>query len=494
MASWESVIRTRTELSARESDYLSGIVRDWSLLADLSFSDLVLLVRTWDAAGWFVAAHVRPSTAPTVVTDDPVRSFVPRSQAPALERALASGEIARGAVGARLGSSRLPEPIEAIPVPFDGSVVAVMARYSSIDQRRLGELEKQYLGAGDVLFGMIARGDSPLGTAGALAGDTPRVGDGLIRLDATGAIQYASPNARSSLRRFGLVDPATGTRLVDELVRSGRRHDPPDPAALSAVSGAVAGEAEFSSPAGIITARAVPLRDADGPLGAVILVRDVSDTRRQERALLSKDATIREIHHRVKNNLQTVGSLLRLQARRMPSGEGRSALLDAVARVGTIALVHESLSRSPGEEVDFDDICGRVLTMARDAAAAQENPVPAVTVSGSSGVLPSAVATPLAMVFAEVVLNAMEHSRADRVFVTVGRSDDRVTLSVADDGIGFDPAAATGLGLQIVRTLVADQLQGDLVVRSGGNPQWPQPGTGLLHDEMSTEVVISCLT
>ena len=493
MASWESVIRTRTELSTRERDYLSGIVRDWSLLADLSFSDLVLFVRTWDAAGWFVAAHVRPSTAPTVLSDDPVRSFVPRSHAPTLERALASGEIVRGAVGARLGSGRLPEPLEVIPVPHDGVVVAVMARYSAIDQRRLGELEKQYLAAGDVLFGMIARGDTPLGSTGALAGDTPRVGDGLIRLDAAGAIRYASPNARSSLRRFGLVDPASGTRLADELVRSARRHEQVDPEALSAAAGEVAGEAEFSSPAGIITVRSVPLRDVAGPVGAVVLVRDVSDTRRQERALLSKDATIREIHHRVKNNLQTVGSLLRLQARRMPVGESRSALLDAVARVGTIALVHESLSRSPGEEVDFDDICRRVLAMARDAAAAQENPVPVVTVTGSFGVLPSAVATPLAMVFAEIVLNAMEHSRAARVIVSSTRVDDRVTLTVADDGVGFDPATATGLGLQIVRTLVAEQLRGELVIRSMGNALWPQPGEGLTHEEMTTEVAISCV-
>ncbi len=494
MATWESVIRTRTELSGEERDYLSALVREWSLLADLSFSDLVLFVRTWDAAGWFVAAHVRPSTAPTAVTEDPVRSFLPRSHALTLERALVAGEIVRGAGerGARLGNRQVPEPIEAIPIPYRGSVVAVVARYSQIDQRRLGELEKQYLSAGDILFGMLSRGELPLATPGTLGGDVPRVGDGLIRLDAAGAIRYASPNARSCLRRFGIVDPADGTLLAEELSRSMPRHEPVDPDDLRVASGE-AGEAEFTSAAGIITMRTLPLRDPHGSSGAVVLVRDVSDTRRQERALLSKDATIREIHHRVKNNLQTVGALLRLQARRMPAGEGRAALSDAVARVGTIALVHDSLSRSPGEEIDFTDISGRVLTMARDAAAAQEQPSPRVTMAGSLGILPSAAATPLAMVLAELLLNAMEHSHAEHVVVSCERDDDRIVLRVADDGVGFDAESATGLGLQIARTLVTEQLGGTMVVRSGGHPPWPVPGEGLKHDEMATEVAISCV-
>ena len=107
--------------------------------------------------------------------------------------------------------------------------------------------------------------------------------------------------------------------------------------------------------------------DASG--GALLLVRDVSELRQTERALLTKDATIREVHHRVKNNLQTVAALLRLQARRMPSDETRHALLDAVARVTTIAFVHETLSHEAGDEVDFDTVTAKLLDLARDTAA-----------------------------------------------------------------------------------------------------------------------------
>ena len=81
-----------------------------------------------------------------------------------------------------------------------------------------------------------------------------------------------------------------------------------------------------------------------------MLLRDVTDLRSRDRELVTKDATIREIHHRVKNNLQTVAALLRLQARRMTVPEARAALEEAVRRVGSIALVHETLSQSLDEQ------------------------------------------------------------------------------------------------------------------------------------------------
>ena len=99
-----------------------------------------------------------------------------------------------------------------------------------------------------------------------------------------------------------------------------------------------------------------------------MLLRDVTDVRRRERELVTKDATIREIHHRVKNNLQTVAALLRLQARRAVEPEARIALEEAVHRVGSIAIVHETLSMSPDEEVPFDLIADRLLAMVTEVA------------------------------------------------------------------------------------------------------------------------------
>jgi two-component sensor histidine kinase len=222
-------------------------------------------------------------------------------------------------------------------------------------------------------------------------------------------------------------------------------------------------ETEVEGNGAVVRLRAIPLKPAGERVGALVLVQDVTEIRRRERELVSKDATIKEIHHRVKNNLQTVAALLRLQARRIDGADGRAALEEAVRRVGSIALVHETLSQTLDERVDFDEIAERVLAMVVDVGAG------AGTVrtrrEGQFGVLPAEIATPLSMVLTEVLQNSLEHGLASRggsLEVRAERAGDRLRVVVADDGTGLPPgfdAATTGnLGLQIVRTLV----QGDL--------------------------------
>ena len=98
-----------------------------------------------------------------------------------------------------------------------------------------------------------------------------------------------------------------------------------------------------------------------------MLVQDVTELRRRDRMLLYKDAVIREIHHRVKNNLQTIACLLRLQARRLDSQEAKAALEEGVTRIRTIAFVHETLSQASSDLVDFDEVIRGVLRMLEDA-------------------------------------------------------------------------------------------------------------------------------
>src|SRR5947209_11033897 len=96
-------------------------------------------------------------------------------------------------------------------------------------------------------------------------------------------------------------------------------------------------------------------------------MRDVTDVRRRVRMLMSKDATIREIHHRVKNNLQTIASLLRLQRRRVANAEARDALAESERRIRSIAIVHETLSRDAGDVVDFNEIVGPLVRVVEES-------------------------------------------------------------------------------------------------------------------------------
>ncbi len=296
-----------------------------------------------------------------------------------------------------------------------------------------------------------------------------------MRLDAAGKVTYASPNAQSAFRRLGLTAHLVGEDLAD-LVR--RLAD--DPLAGSEAAAGVLAALRGESPprrevevqdASVLT-RALPLIPAGVPIGALVLVRDVTEVRARDRALMTKDATIREIHHRVKNNLQTVAALLRLQARRVSAPEARAALQESVRRVASIALVHETLAMTSDELVEFDTVLDRVATAAAEVATPEARV--SMRRDGSFGMLPAEVATPLVMILNELLLNAVEHGFADggtgEVVVGVQRERRRLRVTVADTGQGlpsdFHLEARDRLGLQIVRTLATGELRGEITLRA----------------------------
>jgi two-component sensor histidine kinase len=299
---------------------------------------------------------------------------------------------------------------------------------------------------------------------------SPRVGDGLLRLGRAGRVTYASPNAQSAYRRLGVAADLIGTELAVVTAGLWASDEPLDESLMVVAAGRAPRAAEVDGKGSVVQLRAIPLIVGGSRTGALILVRDVTELRRRERELMTKDATIREIHHRVKNNLQTVAALLRLQARRLRAPEARAALDEAVRRVGSIALVHETLSHTPDEVVDFDDIADRVAMMAGEVSAPEVRVIPKIT--GSFGLLSAAVATPLALVLTELLQNALQHGfpapAKDQGLLEViaVREQERLTVTVADDGVGlpegFDLDSTTSLGLQIVRALVVSELGGRL--------------------------------
>lgn len=314
---------------------------------------------------------------------------------------------------------------------------------------------------------------------------SPRVGDGLIRLDADGVVQYASPNGLSAYHRLGLASDLVGQHLGGITAELAPSRGPVDEALVKLASGYAPREFEVECAGGVIQLRAIPLKPKGVRIGSLVLLRDVTELRRRERELITKDATIREIHHRVKNNLQTVAALLRLQARRMDSVRGREALNEAVRRVGSIAIVHETLSQNLDERVEFDEIADRVIAMVAEISPGK------VTCrrTGRFGILDAEVATPLAMVLTEVLQNALEHAftlaESGTVEVSAVRGgssvETRLLITVQDDGCGlpegFDPQRAGNLGLQIVRTLVEGELGGTF-----GMVPAPERGTQVVLD------------
>jgi len=456
-------LRNQTDLGAAEIEWLHLLVGDWQLLSDLSFADLVLWVPA-KGGGWYAAAHIRPTTGPMVFFEDVVGRRLDPGRRPALDQAFADLRIVRE----RDPDWRDHMPIreEAIPVVSEGRALAVLTRHTNLATMRTpSRLELTYVATADALARMIASGEFPsLAAPTGQRRGAPRVGDGVIRLNADGTVTYASPNAVSAIHRLGHVSDVIGTSLAGIISEVLRDEAPVDESLALVVTGRAPWRTEVEARGASVSMRAIPLTEGGQRTGAILLLRDVSELRRRERELLTKDATIREIHHRVKNNLQTVAALLRMQSRRLPDNEARAALDEAVRRVGTIALVHETLSQGFDETVDFDEIVARGLAAVVEVAI-RDVPVRAERL-GSFGRLQAEDATSLAMVVTELVHNAVEHGLAQTggvVSVRADRSwdkdDELLTVTVTDDGTGlpegFDPAG-TGLGTQIVTSLVQD--------------------------------------
>jgi two-component sensor histidine kinase len=484
MASLAELARFHTALDAPRVAHLQRLVASWGLLADFCFADLLLFapVDGGESGKFVVLGQVRPTTSQTVYRGDWMGSIVDDAERPLVARAYQLGEIIEGETVV----SALKEHVRVlcIPVRWRGEVIAVMTRESAPSfGRQPGELERVYVDIFNRFARMIAAGDFPFDAEDAETEEAPRVGDGVILLDATGRVEYSSPNAVSALHRIGVHANAEGLRLgelglEETAVRT-----------AFAIGAPVTEEIE-RGPGVNVLIRCIPLIDQGEPTGAVALTRDISDLRRRDLLLLSKDATIREIHHRVKNNLQTISSLLRLQGRRLESGEAKQAIEESVRRIRSIALVHETLSREAGDEVPFVEIVRPIVRMVEEVADA-ERPV-RVEVIGEAGALPAVVATPLAVVVNELLQNAVDHAYPPEldlseqpgvVEVRLHNDGAHLDVEVRDDGVGlpegFSIDGSMGLGLSIVRTLVRTELEGTIEIANGDGPP-PRPGVSVV--------------
>jgi two-component sensor histidine kinase len=469
--SLDELVRTRTALSAEDLAWLRMLVVDWQIIADLSFADLVLWLPDVSGDGFWAAAQMRPTTGPTALLDDVVGTHIALGRRPMIDSAWQEGRIVRE--GDPEWRDKVPVRVETIPVRRDGRVLGVLARNTNLlGVRTPSRLELSYLQTAGDLTTMISQGEFPLPEERSELADNLRVGDGFVRVGIRGEVTYASPNAMSAIRRLGRVGDVVGrslTEVMRELVHSSA--EPVDTSVNAMLAGTHPGSFELGNDTVSLVLRALPLRAGGAATGGLILLRDVTELRSRERELMTKEATIREIHHRVKNNLQTVAALLRLQARRIDEGEGRQALEEAVRRVGTIAVVHETLSQAFDERVEFDEVADRLRTMVVEVSSSGA----AITTarSGTFGQLPAEVATPLAMVLTEMMQNAVEHGLAGatgHLEVIARRTSDLLRVTVQDDGAGlpadFDPSASRNLGVSIMTTLVEGDLGGRMEFRT----------------------------
>jgi two-component sensor histidine kinase len=477
MATLGELVTANSKLQEHEVEHLAELVAEWRLLADLSFADLVLWLpirkdeKSWPQ-GYVAIAQIRPTTAATVFGDDLIGSKINWGQRPLIDQALSEGEIVKDTQPEKVGEIMIKE--ETVPVILDNKTLAIISRHRNADlMRSPSKLELNYREIAHLIFRMVSEGNFPIRNTLYSSESAPRVGDGLIRLDVNGVVFFASPNARSALSRIGYQDELEQKNLGEvfsALDKDGKQ--PVDESWKTLLSGKFLRRTEYDSGKGVIDFLVIPLTQREDRIGAIVLVHNITELRNRDKALLTKDATIKEIHHRVKNNLQTVSALLRLQSRRVEDPTASAALAEAVRRVASIALVHETLSNQSSESVEFDQVFDQIINNAFELIPRKIE----FKKIGVFGSFDSKIATALSLVVTELIHNAIEHGlseNGDVLIIEIDKENNRYTVTVSDNGAGlpdnFNLEQSSNLGLQIANTLTKNELNGSINLFRNGN-------------------------
>ena len=322
--------------------------------------------------------------------------------------------------------------------------------------------------------------------------------DGLVLVNAKNGLILAANNAARHIYRVLGVGHLVGRRTNSEEINWN--------GISNVLQTGVAEEQELQQKGLFLDFRFIPLRTAGNIERIIVVIEDVTQLKLKDEELRVKAAVIREIHHRVKNNLQTIASLLRLEQRRAASEETKDVLRDSINRISSIALVHEYLSGQGTELVDINELGNGVF---RTVMSSMKTPDLELEMKFSAANLrlPSQQAASLALVLNELLQNALEHGFENRtkgkLTATICRLDgsgeeqdklpgkaadaaqyggiakketiERLLLLVKDDGVGlpagFDLQKTKSLGLKIVQTVVQSDLKGtfSLERRPDGN-------------------------
>ena len=469
--------RVAIGLSAGETELLERVAAGLHIVSDISRADLLLYVQVPDGAAVMAQAQPRSTSPLYPLTQIGNKSRL--SDQPLVVRALQEG---RAGFDQRDLPGGTPVVQEVFPVGGDGNrtIAALSMETNLIAHERHRRRHRSFRRAVRWLKGMASRGE----VCG--ADSLSRFGewDGVLCVDAQRRITYLSGIANNLYRRLGYLVDLRGTLLADlqtgdeQLVRlamATQRCQEEERQEGSRLWNRTVIPLHARQPTGRRQFRLPWTSDAMTVSGALVMVHDLTDERSREKELRLKATMVQEVHHRVKNNLQAVASLLRMQERRMVLPEAQQALQEAVGRILSVSVIHEFLSQSEDQLINIRDVCHRIVTQLQSVVVDPEKQI-VLEVEGDSVYLPSRQATACALVVNELLENALEHGyrrrRAGSVTVLLADLGDEVHITVLDtEGDlpqGFDPQSDGGLGLRIVRTLVEEELKGQFKLLAAG--------------------------
>ncbi len=459
-----SLVAELPPLADEDRSLLDKVIICLPIMADLSRSDL-LLYRALDADRSVVVAHARPHSVSSVHAENQTGQCIARRAFPLLTRVLAA-QRESGATTQGQPSESVQKEIVSVR-SASGTVIAAMCIETTIvEVARHHKRSPVFRTALRDLQQMLVRGE----IRGAESLSSFGEHEGILFVDARRQIRYVSGVAENLYRKLGHAE----SLLRHTITGLGTNES----SFFAALEGGRCVESETHEGQLIWIRKAIPVRDTQARLplaspdaspwkGILLTVSDVTDSRRREQELLVKAAMIQEIHHRVKNNLQTIASLLRMQSRRVQDPTAHTLIDEAVNRILSVAVVHEFLSHDEGSVISIREVAQRIVNHTIQGILDPDKGIH-LALRGGGFSLVAQQATACALVINELVQNAVEHGFADRsggtIIVNLIEEDGNAVIEIADDGEGlppdFDLDRSSSLGLRIVQTLVREDLKG----------------------------------
>ena len=455
-------------LSPDDKALLENVAGHLPLLADLTHADAVLFARGDDQIVVVAQAQPVPVPSPYALPVEVGRTMT-REEAPLVYRVLVDSHRNQVNTTVIRGAPVLQE-VFAIRNERGETVGALRSEMLLIEherqRKRHAVFRRAIARARELIVAGRMQGGEKLGRLG--------VHDGVMVIDSSGRIEYLSAPAEHLYRRLGYADNLVKTQL-QELETN-------EYICFKSMERGVCLEQRVQEHDLVWIKRVVPLVPRDDaplplpfigrrgvPTGAVVAIQDVTDELQNEQELKIKTAMIQEIHHRVKNNLQTIAALLRLQARRTGNPEVADQLRESVGRIISIAVVHEFLSHEENSVINIHEVSNRILGEVRNGVLDRSKPINLSLEGSRTFLLPAQQATSCALIINELVQNAVEHAflglPGGSIVVKLAEQGDSLCIEISDDGRGlpdgFDPIQHGGLGLQIVRSLVREDLKGE---------------------------------
>lgn len=465
-------------LSESDIAFLQKLRGDAPLVADISRADVLIYCPTASGEA-VIVAQAHPRSVPPIYTQSLVGQVAAPEENPAVFKALRRGRYVRGSHGLIADGAPVAQEVYPIHAPRGEVIGALSIEKSLIEHERHRRRSRVFRWAVRQFQETMLRGELR-GAEGLSPFDEH---DGILVIDALGRIQYASGVANNLYRKLGYMDTLLRKRLADLATAD-------EALVAAAMEQGRCLEEEVQEGPWIWIKKALPFTTRDGwrarwrrllslppspsrLAGVLLTVHDATEARRKEQELKLKTAMIQEIQHRVKNSLQTIIALLRLQARRASSEETRQVLEESITRILSVAAVHEFLFQQPESQVvNIKDLSQLILDETARGVIPPEKEI-RLHLEGPDVYLPAQQATPCALVINELLQNALEHGYTRRkggtISINLRDEGEEIAIQISDDGgglpNGFDLGQDSRSGLRIVQMLVEDGLRGHFELR-----------------------------